>query len=134
MRRTRQVLGLAGVAMAAACVAEVVELPTLEPLSGLLAAPVADAGLSAVDTSALASASVAVRVGVADFQFWLVCDAATRRITARRHVAGELVESGCWFGFLGIFHDGPYPKALPLLDGEALMNFFTKAGGRHEGV
>jgi hypothetical protein len=117
-----------------ACVAQVVELPTLEALSGLYAVPAADNGLTAVPVSALANASVAVKVGVADFQFWLLCDAAERRVTARRHVAGELVESGCWFGFLGIFHDGKYQQALPLLDGEALMNFFAKAGGRHEGI
>ncbi|RZA06119.1 MAG: ATP-binding protein [Proteobacteria bacterium] len=117
-----------------ACVAQVVELPTLEALDGLFAIPAADAGLQAVSVSAMGQASVAVKVGVADFQFWLLCDSAERRITARRHVAGELVESGCWFGFLGIFHDGKYQQALPLLDGEALMNFFAKAGGRHEGV
>lgn len=118
----------------AACVAKVVELPTLETLNGVLAVPAADAGLAAVGVEALATAAVAVKVGVADFQFWLLCEAAERKVSARRHVAGELVETGCWFGFLGIYHDGKYQQALPLLDGEALMNFFANAGGRHEGV
>lgn len=112
-----------------ACVAEVEANPQLDSLGGVLAMPGSEHGLEPVSVGQAAGAGVAVKIGVADFQFWLLADVANKRVTARRHVAGDLVETGCWFGFLGIFHEGNgLPQALPLLDGEALMQFHAKAG------
>lgn len=80
-------------------------------------------GLVATEPTGIACA---VKIGVADFEFWLSCDEVGDRVKARRLPAGDLVEPSSWFRAFGIFHEGGRPAALPFLDGETLMEFHAK--------
>lgn len=75
-------------------------------------------------------AGCALKIGVADFQFWLLCDEVSDKQRARRVEAGDLVEPSSWFRSFGIYHEGGSSAALPFVDGETLMNFFTQAEGK----
>ena len=78
--------------------------------------------------------ATAVRVAVADFQFWVLCDEATQKLSARRYPAGDFVEEGCWFNSLGLCPTGGSLRALPLVEGEQLMKFYSGWRKTHAGV
>jgi hypothetical protein len=77
--------------------------------------------------------TVAVRVAVADFQFWIRCEGFGDRVRARRNSAEGFIEPGTWLKNFGIFQDLGVAKVLPLLEGEAMMSFHLENGGGHEG-
>ncbi len=77
---------------------------------------------------------MAVNVGAADFNYWVICDRVQQKQRARRYPVGELVEPDSWFQHFGIFQLGTYAKVLPLLDGEALMKFHNLWGGGRENI
>jgi hypothetical protein len=72
---------------------------------------------------------VLVRVGVADMQFWIGCDEATGPVKVRRSPAADFFEEGCWIRTLGVFQHQGAGRALPMLDGAALVQFQTILGG-----
>jgi len=77
--------------------------------------------------------TVAVRVAVADFQFWIRCEGFGERVRARKNSAEGFTEAGTWLKNFGIYHDSGVAKVLPLLEGEAMMNFQLENGGGYEG-
>ena len=74
------------------------------------------------------SSPVLLRIGVADLQFWVGCESVSGAVKVRRAPAGEFVEEGCWLRTLGLFHEDGVGRALPLLDGAALVHFHTALG------
>jgi hypothetical protein len=76
----------------------------------------------------------AVRAAIADFQFWILCDSVEPASRARRMPADDLVSRSAWFQHFAVFHRRTVPKVLPLLDGEALMNFHVQTWGSDEGI
>jgi hypothetical protein len=72
--------------------------------------------------------SILIRVGVADFQFWITCDAIIARPRSRRVPGDDLVSDESWFRYFGLFHDGSLPRILPLLEGDALMRLHGSLG------
>jgi hypothetical protein len=76
----------------------------------------------------------AVKVAVADFQFWIVCESA-EQIDKTRRLSGEgLTDRHAWFQGFGVFHEQAVPKVAPLLEGETLMNFHIESWGADESV
>jgi hypothetical protein len=75
------------------------------------------------------NSAVLVRVGVADMQFWIGCDAAIGPVKVRRFPAADFFEEGCWIRSLGVFQEEGAGRALPMLDGAALVQFQTILGG-----
>lgn len=74
-----------------------------------------------------------VRVAVADFQFWIRCQSAGARVKTRSYPSDNLVDDQSWLRNFGIFYEKGTAKVLPLLEGEALMNFHLENGGADEG-
>lgn len=85
-------------------------------------------GLIECSREQAAEAPCVVRVGVADFQLWIACDSAARTVLARRYPAADFVESGSWYSQFGLLHDEGDGRALPLLDGDVLLDFHGKIG------
>jgi hypothetical protein len=75
-------------------------------------------------------ASVLIRIGVADVQFWITCDSIVSRPRSRRVPGTDLVSEDSWFTYFGLFHEGCVPRILPLLEGDALIRFHTSTGGK----
>lgn len=71
-----------------------------------------------------------VRVGVADLQFWLGCDSISGPQLIRRAKADEFFEEGSWLRSLGLFHEDGTGRALPLLDGQALVQLSGQGSDR----
>lgn len=71
----------------------------------------------------------ALRVVVADLQFCLVCSGIGSRMRARRISAEEFVEDGSWLKSFGLFREEGASRALPLLEGGALVQLYKSAGG-----
>lgn len=70
-----------------------------------------------------------VRICVADVEFWVGCDSISESVRVRRQAAGDFVGADCWMRFLGVFQDEGVTRALPLLDGAALVKFQGRGGG-----
>lgn len=70
--------------------------------------------------------SMAVRVGVADFEAWIICDYVSERLKSRKYDAREFLESGSWLSYLGLCVRNGMSLSLPLLDGDALMQFYSR--------
>lgn len=68
--------------------------------------------------------TTAVKVGIADFQFWVLCQDAAERVASRRYPCHEFVEENSWFCNLGLFPKEGVLKALPLVEGEQLMKLY----------
>lgn len=78
--------------------------------------------------------TTAVKVAVADFQFWIVCESATP-VPKTRRISGEgLTDRHAWFQGFGVFHEETVPKVAPLLEGETLMNFHIDSWGADESI
>jgi hypothetical protein len=78
--------------------------------------------------------TTAVKVAVADFQFWIVCESATV-VPKTRRISGEgLIDRSAWFQGFGVFHEGAAPRVAPLLEGEMLMNFHVESWGADESI
>lgn len=78
--------------------------------------------------------TTAVKVAVADFQFWIICESATP-VAKTRRISGEgLTDRHAWFQGFGVFHEEAIPKVAPLLEGETLMNFHIDSWGADESV
>jgi hypothetical protein len=69
---------------------------------------------------------VAVRVAVADFEFWIRCDSIKARVKSRKHPSDGFVDHGSWITSFGIFQTNGANGLLPLLEGENLMRFFLE--------
>jgi hypothetical protein len=76
-----------------------------------------------------AASPVLLKIGVADLQFWVGCEATGGPVRARRAGAESFVEEGLWLRSFGLFREGSLSRALPLLDGAALVNFHKALGG-----
>jgi hypothetical protein len=72
---------------------------------------------------------VLVRVAVADIQFWIGCEAVGSPVKARRIPGQDFFEEGCWIRALGMFQENGAGRALPMLDGAALVQFQSNLGG-----
>jgi hypothetical protein len=78
--------------------------------------------------------TTAVKVAVADFQFWIVCESATV-VPKTRRLSGEgLIDRSAWFQGFGVFHEQAAPRVAPLLEGEMLMNFHVDSWGADESI
>jgi hypothetical protein len=89
-----------------------------------------DSGLSVDSPGGMHT--TAVKVAVADFQFWIVCESA-ERIEKTRRISGDgLTDRHAWFQGFGVFHEQATPKVAPLLEGETLMNFHIESWGADE--
>lgn len=102
------------------------------PPNARVARPEESAGL-VVDAGGSAAAA-AVKVAVADFQFWIQCDSIGEAVKARRESAVGFVEEGSWFKNFGVYQEAGQARLLPLMEGEALMNFHLAAWGSNESV
>ena len=109
------------------CVAEVAERggATKVPADALVLRLCSRNGVEPGDRDA----PVLLRVGVADLQFWLACDAVDSKALARRAPAAEFVEEGSWLQCLGIFQENGDSRALPLLEGTTLIRFYKENSG-----
>ncbi|HEY8278942.1 MAG TPA: hypothetical protein VIH99_04920 [Bdellovibrionota bacterium] len=67
---------------------------------------------------------VLLRLGVADLQFWVGCEAVAGKTLARRVSAADFVEKGSWMQDLGVFQSEGINRALPMLEGRALVQFY----------
>jgi hypothetical protein len=76
-----------------------------------------------------ANAPVRLRIGVADLQFWISCDSVSGSVKARTVPADGFVEEDSWLRSFGLFQEGGASRALPLLDGSALVRFHEILGG-----
>ncbi len=74
-------------------------------------------------------AAVRLRVGVADLQFWITCDAISTGVKTRRIPASGFVEEESWLRHFGVFQEVGTSRALPLLDGAALVHLHGICGG-----
>lgn len=83
----------------------------------------AGGGLVSCNREEARASACVVRMGVADFQLWVACSGAMRRVVARRHSADGFVESDSWYTQFGIFHEQGLGMTLPLLDGDVLLRF-----------
>lgn len=118
-----------------ACVVEIREnAPTSslrEDASVNIATLSATSGLQLLEANTSSEAHPrAVKVGMADFQFWVVCESISEKVKTRKLEGGELLSPDSWFKFFGVFFEGELARTLPLLEGEALMTFFNFWGGK----
>lgn len=91
-----------------------------------------DHGLTLEPSSMMCT--TAVKVAVADFQFWIVCESAEPAAKTRRLSGEGLIGRGAWFRGFGVFHEQATPKVVPLLEGEMLMNFHIESWGADESI
>jgi len=123
-------VGRLEVLIPSSCVAEIIERgsSTAKPAQGARIFRLCeDHGVEAGD----ADAGVLLRVGVADFQFWLACDALKGKALVRRAPAGNLVDATSWLQNFGLFHEDDAGRALPLLEGTTLIRFYKEFTGVH---
>lgn len=109
----------------AACVAE-----TIEPGRGQ--APEGALVLRLSEAAGLEPGSAdgcLLRIGVADVQFWISCEAVGGKVQARRAAAGEFTGPESWLQSFGLFHEQGGGRALPLLDGTTLIRFHRESSG-----
>lgn len=106
------------------CVAEIRQGNALPPsVSGNQMIAALDEAEGMTTDSEFSDFTTSIRVAVADFQFWIRCRSTGERVKARKQSAAGFVEKGSWLKNFGVFQEQGIAKILPLLEGEALMNF-----------
>ena len=115
------------VLLPSACVLEVSRAPKDHPV----APGVAVYRLDELDGLGLGSTTspVLIRVGVADVQFWIGCDAISAPLKTRKLPATDFFQEGSWIHALGVFQHEGSGRALPMFDGGALAHFHSILGG-----
>lgn len=110
----------------AACVAEIIEPGRGRAPEGTLVLRLNEAaGLEPGDPEG----ACLLRIGVADVQFWVSCEAVGGRVQARRAPAGEFTGPESWLQCFGLFHEQGAGRALPLLEGTTLIRFHRENAG-----
>lgn len=82
-------------------------------------------GLKKITDQSETSSNLAVRIGVADFEVWILCDSMSDRIKSRKYDAKEFLEDSAWYSHFGLCQINNVGLALPLLDGNALVRFYS---------
>lgn len=70
----------------------------------------------------------AIKIGVADFQFWILCKKILQTVRARRLAGSDFLDPSAWFRDFGVFLQDSSEVLIPLVDGSVLMDFYQKWG------
>ncbi len=73
--------------------------------------------------------SIHIRIGIADQEFWIGCESIGGPVKTRKLPCAAFVEEGCWMRSMGVFSTNGFMRALPILDGPAMLRGRDSEGG-----